>query len=312
MPFRSPKLKFRLPKLSLRIPKRKRQPAVQAAKISVQGQSHVEGCIPNQDTAFTLGKPGRPSRLRLGMKRRRVHLKDVGIHAVGVFDGHGPQGEIASILAAYRMADSLERMLTENPGMKLEDAAEQGFLDVAETLNSAECGQHGGTTGSIALIRGNDLVVAHVGDSGIVLVSSEPFQKGGAKYTSVLHRPCEENEAMRIKEYGGTVVQGYVMDASRHHGLAVTRTLGDRDMQECGCISEPHIESFKLKKEDCAVLVGSDGFWDHEGIEVEEVAEMAAGRQGGTARELCWELLDMAHFYGATSDDCTIACLSIN
>lgn len=305
MPFRVPKLKFRLMK-------RNQTPIIQAAKISVQGQAHIEDSIPNQDAAFHIVKPPTSTKSRRSKKGETgQQLHTFGIYATGVFDGHGPKGELASVLAAERMSDALHRIFSEEPDVDLEKAVEQAFSEVAATLNSAKCGEESGTTGSIAVIRDNDLVLAHVGDSAIVLVSTGQFQKGRVKYTSPLHRPCEEREAIRIKEHGGCVIPGYVMDPAAKNGLAVTRTLGDRDMQVYGCISKPHIQSFKLKKEDCAVLVASDGFWDHEGLEMEKVIQMAARCKRETPKLLCEQLMEMAYLHGQPTDDCTIACLTM-
>lgn len=195
-------------------PKRggRRKTDIQAAKISVQGQAHLQDGVPNQDAAFQMIKPAASAPPRGVKKKEELGLNDFGIFIAAVFDGHGPKGEAASVLGAERMSDTLHRILSHDPGIALKEAAGKAFAEVAATLNSAECGAHSGTTGSVALIRDDDLVVAHVGDSAVIVISAGAFGKSRIKYMSPFHRPSEENEAQRIKECGGLVLQGYVLD----------------------------------------------------------------------------------------------------
>lgn len=83
-------------------------------------------------------------------------------------------------------------------------------------------------------------------------------------------------------------------------------------MQGYGCISEPHVQQLQLSKNDCAIILASDGFWDHEGLELEQVVKIVARLKRRRPKEICEKLLEMARSHGEPTDDCTIACLTLN
>lgn len=84
-------------------------------------------------------------------------------------------------------------------------------------------------------------------------------------------------------------------------------------MHQFGCISEPHIESFAIGKEDSAIVLASDGLWDHTGLNEKDVWKAAAKRPGRkrTAKKVCEVMLRIARKYGDPGDDCTVACLTL-
>lgn len=83
-------------------------------------------------------------------------------------------------------------------------------------------------------------------------------------------------------------------------------------MQQYGCISEPEIKRFRVRSNDYAILLGSDGFWDHDGLKLKNILQAVAKQKHRSARELCTQLLTMAKLHGDPKDDCTIACLTLN
>lgn len=182
------------------------------ASLSVQGQAHFEDQIPNQDRAVCMQNPTLYQCQHKRLYRREVRHKDSGIFGAAVLDGHGPKGELASTLGAERMQNAIHRILCDDGETDLENVARRAFEEVAATLNAAQCGENSGTTGSLALMRNDELVIAHVGDSKVIIVSSF-LGKAKARYVTRLHRPTDEAEAVRILDKGGLVVQGYVLDS---------------------------------------------------------------------------------------------------
>ncbi|GFY99666.1 DNA-binding protein phosphatase 1 [Actinidia rufa] len=79
------------------------------------------------------------------------------------------------------------------------------------------------------------------------------------------HRPCCDNERMRIESLGGFIDDGYL-----NGQLSVTRALGDWHMNGLKEISgksgplsaEPELKLVTLTNEDEFLIIGSDGIWE--------------------------------------------------
>lgn len=89
----------------------------------------------------------------------------------------------------------------------------------------------------------------------------------------------------------------------------MSRTLGDRDMQKFGCISDPDIHEFKITRQDKAIILASDGLWDVPGLENTKAVLAATKKFSATPRKVCERLQSAARQHGGAQDDCTIACL---
>ncbi|THG23283.1 hypothetical protein TEA_020248 [Camellia sinensis var. sinensis] len=104
------------------------------------------------------------------------------------------------------------------------------------------------------------LLVANAGDCRAVL-----SRRGMAIEMSKDHRPCCNNERIRIESLGGFIDDGYL-----NGQLGVTRALGDwhmiglKEISEKGgpLIAEPEVKLVTLSKEDEFLIIGSDGVWD--------------------------------------------------
>lgn len=188
----------------------RKPPVVRGGHLSVTGVLHRADGVPNQDSAFKLMRPSLNAHRNPENSPEQV--RTYGIFVVGVFDGHGPQGDFVSALAAERMSFAIDRMLVDDDKADLEKVVRQAFKEVATALNSAPCGIGSGTTGSVALIKDGDLVIANVGDSKVLLLSDNGLGRVCTRYASPLHRPTDEKEAARVTEAGGQVIEGYVVD----------------------------------------------------------------------------------------------------
>jgi len=214
---------------SLRMPKRPYRPTMLKSQyLSERGKLHVAGGVENQDSAFSMMRPEEKAFRR---KRKRGELKEYGcpgVYAAGVFDGHGPRGGEASALAAERMEYAIDRLLSQPDPPELAEVARMAFKEIAAAVNSASCSGDSGTTGSVVLVREMEIVVAHVGDSSVLMISAATQRSSRmARYLSPAHRPTDENEAKRILQTGGYIREGFVVDkgATKVNTMQLQRTL---------------------------------------------------------------------------------------
>lgn len=140
-------------------------------------------------------------------------------------------------------------------------------------LNSSSSANHGSTATTV-LILGNRLYCSNAGDSRTVLCRNfSPIA------LSIDHKPARPDEAQRIRDAGGFVINNRVMGE-----LAVSRAFGDSefkkgiqsmiggdggDFAEAGdnvdqplVISEPEIQVTTITKDDQFVLLACDGLFD--------------------------------------------------
>ncbi|XP_066583508.1 protein phosphatase 1L [Prorops nasuta] len=115
-----------------------------------------------------------------------------------------------------------------------------------------------GTTALIALLEGEKLIVANVGDSRGVMCDG----KGSAIPLSFDHKPQQERERKRINKAGGLVTFNGVWRVAGI--LATSRALGDYPLKDKKLvIADPDILTFDLSDHNPMFLVlASDGLWD--------------------------------------------------
>ncbi|KAM9259724.1 protein phosphatase 1F isoform 2-T2 [Cariama cristata] len=169
-----------------------------------------------------------------------------------VFDGHGGVDAANYSATHLHVNVGLHKEIVKNPAEALKcsfQKTDEMFLFKAkrEKLRS-------GTTGVSALIVGNKLHIAWLGDSQVMLV-----QQGKAVTLMEPHKPEREDEKARIETLGGCVTY---MDCWRVNGtLAVSRAIGD-------ICQKPYIsgdadgDSFELNGSEDYLLLACDGFFD--------------------------------------------------
>ncbi|XP_033328697.1 protein phosphatase 1L isoform X1 [Megalopta genalis] len=115
-----------------------------------------------------------------------------------------------------------------------------------------------GTTALIALLEGNKLIVANVGDSRGVMCDG----KGNAIPLSFDHKPQQERERRRINKAGGLVTFNGVWRVAGI--LATSRALGDYPLKDKKLvIADPDILTFDLSDHNpMFIVLASDGLWD--------------------------------------------------
>ncbi|XP_026944308.1 protein phosphatase 1F isoform X2 [Sagmatias obliquidens] len=178
----------------------------------------------------------------------------VHVHAVAAHRPELPTDPAGALRAAFRCTDEM-------------------FLWKArrERLQS-------GTTGVCALVAGNTLHVAWLGDSQVVLV-----QQGQVVKLMEPHRPERQDEKDRIEALGGFVSH---MDCWRVNGtLAVSRAIGDV-FQKPYVSGEADTASRALTGSEDYLLLACDGFFDV--VPHQEVAGLVqshlVGQQGSGLR----------------------------
>lgn len=193
------------------------------------------------------------------------------IGVIGVFDGHGAQGDIISSLVRGAVIDHLksfdnccyskmvyhdfinlnqfiQKFLSKNPAAQLSGTTAcfcvlEGPLSSTQTIslepNQAVTDQekHSGVRQvSCTVYRG---VIINTGDSRALIIRNKEVV-----FSTTDHKPTTSTEKSRIERAGGYVHHGYAY-GSNGHGFALSRSLGDVKAHENGILSFlPDIYSF--------------------------------------------------------------------
>ncbi|PIA34644.1 hypothetical protein AQUCO_03700137v1 [Aquilegia coerulea] len=111
-----------------------------------------------------------------------------------------------------------------------------------------------GSTASTAVLVGNQLYVANVGDSRAVI-----SKEGLAIPLSDDHKPNRTDERKRIESAGGVVMWAGTWRVGGV--LAMSRAFGNRLLKQF-VVAEPEIQEQKIDSEFEFLLLASDGLWD--------------------------------------------------
>uniref|UniRef100_M4B5W0 PPM-type phosphatase domain-containing protein n=1 Tax=Hyaloperonospora arabidopsidis (strain Emoy2) TaxID=559515 RepID=M4B5W0_HYAAE len=181
----------------------------------------------------------------------------------GIFDGHGGDGAANYCVQAMCQNVIREPSITKEPAEALKSGflrTDQEYLQIANSKNSED-----GTTAVVVFTQGNEMFVAHAGDSRAVLV----HRSGDVSVLTSDHKPNRPDERRRIQELGGSVVFWGVW---RVEGiLAVSRAIGDRMLKPL-VVAEPEVKELTRTEEDQYLVLASDGVWDT--VSNDEVAQL--------------------------------------
>lgn len=155
-----------------------------------------------------------------------------------------------------------------------------------------------GTTCTMAVVQGDRLCIANVGDSAAALVSLVDGDVE-ARFLTTDHNGRNDEEAQRITRDHGRMARisedrGYLsVFAGIWAGLelSVTRALGHKHLEAYGVLCEPTVRSVTLQPEDTCLIIASDGVWDV--MDAREAANrvMDVISGGGTAEEAARQLV---------------------
>ncbi|KAD2392946.1 hypothetical protein E3N88_39923 [Mikania micrantha] len=170
----------------------------------------------------------------------------------GIFDGHGGSR------AAEYLKDNLFKNLMKHPDfltktrLAISETYQQTDSDFLES--GKETFRDDGSTASTAVLVGNSLYVANVGDSRTVLSKA-----GKAIPLSEDHKPNRSDERKRIENAGGVVMWAGTWRVGGV--LAMSRAFGNRMLKQF-VVAEPEIQEQELDEEFELLVLASDGLWD--------------------------------------------------
>ncbi|XP_020520892.1 probable protein phosphatase 2C 59 isoform X3 [Amborella trichopoda] len=198
-------------------------------------EAPVSGGGLSQNKRFSYGyasSPGKRSSMEDFYETQICSVDGQIVGLFGVFDGHG------GVRAAEYVKQNLFNNLISHPKFftdtKLAIADAYNHTD-SEFLKS-ENNQHrdAGSTASTAVIVGDCLLVANVGDSRVIIC-----RDGNAIAVSRDHKPDQSDERQRIEDAGGFVMWAGTWRVGGV--LAVSRAFGDKLLKQY-VVADPEIE----------------------------------------------------------------------
>jgi serine/threonine protein phosphatase PrpC len=163
----------------------------------------------------------------------KLNDKHPNLSYFAVFDGHS--GQEASLFCSRLLHERIGELQNPEDSNQLQLAVERAD---AEFMRNQEVRTHG-STACFALVRYSpeepqySITIANVGDSRAILIGKD----GKIKFSTIDHKPDDENEAQRIRSAGGSVQFGRV-DGE----LAMSRSIGDWNYKQSA-----HLESHQQK-----------------------------------------------------------------
>ncbi|CBI19933.3 hypothetical protein VitviT2T_027942 [Vitis vinifera] len=183
-----------------------------------------------------------------------TRISEVDGHMVaffGVFDGHG-----GSRTAEY-LKNNLFKNLSSHPDFikDTKSAIAEVFRKTDADYLNEEKGQarDAGSTASTAVLVGDRLLVANVGDSRVVACRA-----GSAIPLSTDHKPDRSDERQRIEDAGGFVIWAGTWRVGGV--LAVSRAFGDK-LLKAYVVADPEIQEEEIDGVDF-IIIASDGLWN--------------------------------------------------
>ena len=214
-----------------------------------------------------------------------------GFNLFGVLDGHGPHGHYVSqycreyFIRTFNdyAKQCMKEGITTPEGIytKLKNS---NFAFIKESFKNADLQMakntqfdknFSGTTCNLVFQFNKYLLCASVGDSrGILIYDNDTKTNQNIFPLSNDHKPDLPQEFARIQSKGGRVDKltdqfgnkvgpNRVFKAGQSYpGLAMSRSLGDFQAKDCGVITEPEINEFRINHNSKYMVVCSDGVWE--------------------------------------------------
>ncbi|KAI3735392.1 hypothetical protein L6452_14888 [Arctium lappa] len=225
----------------------------------------------------------------------------------GIFDGHG-----GSRAAEYLKENLFKNLMNHpefltNTRVAISETYQQTDSDFLES--GKDTFRDDGSTASTAVLVGNHLYVANVGDSRTVISKA-----GKAIPLSEDHKPNRSDERKRIESAGGVVMWAGTWRVGGV--LAMSRAFGNRMLKQF-VVAEPEIQEQELDEEFELLVLASDGLWDVVPNEdavslalLEEEPESAARKlietafSRGSADNITCIVVRLYHEPSATASEC--------
>lgn len=215
------------------------------------------------------------------------------IHFYGIFDGHG--GRTAAQFASKSLLDNIVAQVRVEEAALHEGSISSSLNELGEEAvgphERRTCGaqeaivdrlpqalrdgfqrtdaefkarhETSGTTATVALVCGWDLVVANVGDSVAY------FDTGASVLLVSANHRLDDNEAerRRLQELGGQIAQAAIERKAVGPlrvwpgGLAMGRSIGDKEAGD-RVTADPDVRHMVIPLRGGRLIVASDGLWD--------------------------------------------------
>lgn len=266
----------------------------------------------------------------------RTKLQDnPNIHFFGVFDGHGQFGTQCSIFVKDRLVEILssDSSMLQDPVRAYNNA----FIRTNEELHDSDIDDTmSGTTAITALVVGNTLYVANVGDSRAVIALKDgnriiaqdlsrdqtPFRKDeyervkkcGARVLSV--DQVEGLKDPNIQTWGDEETEGsdpprLWVQNGMYPGTAFTRSVGDSTAEKIGVIAAPEVSVVPLTPDHPFFVVASDGVFEF--LSSQAVVDMVSSYED--PRDACSAIVGESYKLWLThenrTDDITVIIVHI-
>uniref|UniRef100_A0A5B7ANB2 protein-serine/threonine phosphatase n=2 Tax=Davidia involucrata TaxID=16924 RepID=A0A5B7ANB2_DAVIN len=170
----------------------------------------------------------------------------------GIFDGHG--GSRAAEFLKEHLFENLmnhPQFMTDTK-LAISETYQQTDMDFLESEKDTY--RDDGSTASTAVLVGNHIYVANVGDSRTVISKA-----GKAIPLSEDHKPNRSDERKRIENAGGVVMWAGTWRVGGV--LAMSRAFGNRMLKQY-VVAEPEIQDQVIDEELELLVLASDGLWD--------------------------------------------------
>ncbi|KAG8058112.1 hypothetical protein GUJ93_ZPchr0002g23271 [Zizania palustris] len=217
--------------------------------------SSVSGGGLSENVRFSYGYascPGKRASMEDFYETRIDGVDGETVGLFGVFDGHG------GARAAEYVKQHLFSNLIKHPKFITDTKSA-----IAETYNHTDSEflkadsshtRDAGSTASTAILVGDRLFVANVGDSRAVVCKG-----GDAIAASRDHKPDQSDERQRIEEAGGFVMWAGTWRVGGV--LAVSRAFGDKLLKQY-VVADPEIKEEVVDGSLEFLILASDGLWD--------------------------------------------------
>ncbi|KAK8499386.1 hypothetical protein V6N12_037024 [Hibiscus sabdariffa] len=209
----------------------------------------------SQNGKFSYGyasSPGKRSSMEDFYETRIDGVNGEIVGLFGVFDGHG------GVRAAEYVKRHLFSNLIKHPKFisDTKSAIADAYNHTDSEFLKSENNQirDAGSTASTAILVGDRLLVANVGDSRAVICRG-----GNAIAVSRDHKPDQSDERKRIENAGGFVMWAGTWRVGGV--LAVSRAFGDRQLKQY-VVADPEIQEEKVDSSLEFLILASDGLWD--------------------------------------------------
>lgn len=170
----------------------------------------------------------------------------------GIFDGHG--GSRASEFLREHLFDNIVKhpKFMTDPKLAISETYQRTDMDFLDSESNTY--RDDGSTASAAVLVGNHLYVANVGDSRAVISKA-----GKAIPLSEDHKPNRSDERKRIENAGGVVMWAGTWRVGGV--LAMSRAFGNRLLKQF-VVADPEIQEQEIDDELELLVLASDGLWD--------------------------------------------------